>query len=585
MAMELIRFLAGILAVLVPGLFLARHFSLGHNLLERCANGSSLGLALAVFLASAASYIDLRWFYPLWACVAVVALLLWIQSFFRQVGGGDSAAQVLMLVVLLLVGISRFALALPLQLPPGSLDPTFHLILAKKIQITQHAIDDWSPFANVKLNYPTGSHVLIVVLAALSGLPLHTTFKDLIPFLGILTTAQIYVFARRATNSPSIALYSAAVYGLWAWCGSNDYFRWGGLPNELAMLLFMAMLCLWLDAPRRPGQAAMAVLYAATVLVHHHVMVVSAVILLLLILWQKFVDKDGLSWKSLAIPAAAAILLDVFFLAPYAMRLGSLRATGIVAGGEYVLPLSGLPREFGYALFLLALAGIALCLIHKFRCPAIVAIPSLALAFMFVVGEDLVPMTLRALHKGAFTFFTPSRFLGDLNYFLPIFAGVAIWYFRQKLRIPLWITMLLIFAAPLGDWSRWKFLAGLSIGQPQLRQEGKSMAKVTMPPASFLRACAWIQHNTPPNTIVDNSEKWTTYLCWRKADDMPFPISEPAGDFHPESERIPLILSGKIPPDSPGMMIVAIRDPKSYAGGSILWEDPSGEMVVREWPR
>lgn len=111
------------------------------------------------------------------------------------------------------------------------------------------------------------------------------------------------------------------------------------------------------------------------------------------------------------------------------------------------------------------------------------------------------------------------------------------------------------------------------------------MAKVTMPPASFLRACAWIQHNTPPNTIVDNSEKWTTYLCWRKADDMPFPISEPAGDFHPESERIPLILSGKIPPDSPGMMIVAIRDPKSYAGGSILWEDPSGEMVVREWPR
>lgn len=583
--MELIRFLAGILVVLIPGICLARHFSLGNNFLERCANGSSLGLALAVFLASAASYIDLRWFYPLWACVAVIAVGLWIKTFSRQTRGGDSAAQVLMLVVLLVVAVSRFALALPLQLPPGSLDPTFHLILAKKIQITQHAIDDWSPFANVKLNYPTGSHVLIVVLAALSGLPLHTTFKDLIPFLGILSTAQIYVLARRATSNRSIALYSAAVYGLWAWCGSNDYFRWGGLPNELAMLLFMAMLSLWLDAPGRPGQAAMAVLYASTVLVHHHVMVVSGVILLLLILWQKFVDEDPISWKSLAIPAVAAILLDAFFLAPYAMRLGSLPATGIVAGGEYVLPLWDLPREFGYALVPLALAGIALCLTHKFRCHPIVAIPSFALVVMFIIGEDLVPMTLRAMHKGAFTFFTPSRFLGDLNYFLPIFAGIAIWFFRQKLRVPLWITMLLIFAAPLADWGQWKFMAGLIIGQPQLKQEGKNVAKITVLPPSFLRACDWIQHNTPSNAVVDNSEKWTTYLCWRKSDDMPFPISEPAGDFHPESERIPLILSGKIPPDTPGMMIVAIRDPNSYAGGPILWEDPSGQVVVGEWPK
>ena len=35
----------------------------------------------------------------------------------------------------------------------------------------------------------------------------------------------------------------AAIYGLWAWFGSIDYFRWGGLPNELAMLLFLTMLC------------------------------------------------------------------------------------------------------------------------------------------------------------------------------------------------------------------------------------------------------------------------------------------------------------------------------------------------------
>jgi len=139
------------------------------------------------------------------------------------------------------VGVTRFAIALPLVLPPGTLDPTFHLVLARQIQISHHAIDHW-PFAGIPLNYPTGSHVLVVVLSALAGLPLHTTFKDFIPLLGVLTTGQIYVFARRVTASPLTALYSAAIYGLWAWYGSIDYFRWGGLPNELAMLLFLAML-------------------------------------------------------------------------------------------------------------------------------------------------------------------------------------------------------------------------------------------------------------------------------------------------------------------------------------------------------
>jgi hypothetical protein len=568
MAMELIRFLAGILVVLIPGICLARYFSLGNNFLERCTNGSSLGLALAVYLASAASHVDLRWFYPLWGCFALVAVVAWITSLRRPVSSGESGTQVWMLVVLLLVAVSRFALALPQQLPPGSLDPTFHLILIKKIQIAQHSISDWSPFADVKLNYPTGSHVLIVVLAAMARLPLHTTFKDLIPFLGILTTAQIYVFARAAINKPSIALYSAAAYGLWAWYGSIDYFRWGGVPNELGMLMFMAMLSLWLERPRRAGLIAMAVLYASAVLAHHHLMVVSGAILLFLIVREFFGDKQGASWKSLAIPIAAAILLDAFFLAPYAMRIGSLHSTGIVSGGEYILPLSSLPREFGYVLALLATVGIFLCVARKVYCPPIVAIPSFALAIMFIIGEDVIPLTLRAMHRDAFTFFTPSRFLGDLNYFLPIFAGIAVWFVAEKIRIPQWITMLLVFAASLADWNQWKFMADLDVLPPQ-----------------FLQACDWIQHNTPPSTIVDNPERWTTYLCWRRSDGMPFPISEPAMNFHPESERIPLIMSGKIPPDAPDMMIVAIRDQRSNAAGPVLWSDPSGLVVVREWPK
>ena len=84
--------------------------------------------------------------------------------------------QIWMVLVLLLVGVSRFAIALPRVLPAGPLDPTFQLILSKQIQLTHHAIDRW-PFANIPLNYPTGSNVLVVVLSGISRLPLHTTSK------------------------------------------------------------------------------------------------------------------------------------------------------------------------------------------------------------------------------------------------------------------------------------------------------------------------------------------------------------------------------------------------------------------------
>jgi hypothetical protein len=567
MALELIRFLTGILLILIPGICLAQYFSLGNNLLERCTNGSSLGLAVAVYLACAISHLDLRLFYPLWACLGVVAIALWIKSNSRTQPNLDSSSQIWMLVVLAIVALSRFALALPQQLPPGALDPTFHLLLIKKIQIAHHSIDDWLPFADMKLNYPTGSHTLVVVLAAFCRLPLHTTFKDLIPFLGILSTAQIFVFTRKAMGNPSVALYSAAAYGLWAWYGSIDYFRWGGLPNDLAMLLFIAMLSLWLDRPKRPALVAMAVLYASTILSHHHVMVVSGAILLLLILWQMFRDRAGASWQSLALPTAAAILLNIFFLLPYAMRIGSFNSTGMAAAGEDLMSLSRLPYYLGYALTLFALLGIILCIMHRVSCPPVIAIPSFALAVMFIFGEDLFPMALRLLHHQAFTFFTPSRFLGDLNYFLPIFAGMAIGFIRQRLGMPLWITMLLLFAATLADWNQWKF----------------NYEVVTVPP-QFIRACQWIQQNTPPTTIVNNNQRWTSYLCWRRSAGTQFPVSEPAMNYHPISDRIPLIVSGQIPPDSPNMLIVAISDKPADPNFPVLWKDPSGLVVIKQWP-
>jgi hypothetical protein len=579
MALEFICFIGGALVLLIPGIWLAGALALGNNRLERWATGSSLGLAMAVYVASAISHVDLRAFYPAWGIIGLACFIAWLRASGPIESAADSSVHIWMILILVLVGVSRFAMALPRVLPPGRLDPTFHLILARQIQITHHSIDRW-PFANIPLNYPTGSNILVVVLSGFSRLPLHTTFKDLIPLLGVLTTAQMYVFSRRMTGNSLIGLYSAAIYGLWAWLGSIDYFRWGGLPNELAMLLFIAMLSV--GGSSRGSMLAMALCFAGAVLVHHHVMVVSSIILVLIIFWQMI---HGKPWRPMAISLATGLLLDLFFLLPYAFHLANFRATGMVVAGEPLLSLFDLPQSFGYVLFCAAAVGVVLSLARKVPCSPIVGIASFALVAMFAVGEDVIPLLLRALHRTAFTFFTPSRFLTDLNYFLPVFAAAAVLYFQRRFHIPAWIAMLFLLLAPIADYSQWI----------------KIFSLYTVPP-EMIAACDWIQHNTPPNTIVDNTGAWMgyfdntppgtnlddkgawlTYLCWREPAHIALPVSEPVTDYHAAEDRIPLILAGKIPPDSRNMMIVSIGDADSSGGKPILWKDSEGAAVIEEY--
>jgi hypothetical protein len=64
MALEFLRFMAGSLALLIPGILIAELLRLGDSRIVRWTYGSNIGLGLAAYLASALSHIDLRWFYP-----------------------------------------------------------------------------------------------------------------------------------------------------------------------------------------------------------------------------------------------------------------------------------------------------------------------------------------------------------------------------------------------------------------------------------------------------------------------------------------------------------------------------------------
>jgi hypothetical protein len=572
MILELSRLLGGTLVLMIPGILLAAALRLGRGRLERATYGSSLGLALAVYLASLLSHFNLRWFYPVWIALSLVSLLIYFAARRRRqidsprAAGGSGP----IFFILFLVAATRFAAALPQSLPRGDFDPTFHMILAKKIQITQHAISDWRPFENVSLNYPTGGHVLIVIVAAVSGLPLTTVFKDLIPLLGVLSTAQVFVFAKNAVADDWAALGAAGAYGLWADGGSINYYNWGGLPNELAMLFFLAMLSLWLEPglPNRARIGAMALLYAAVILVHHHVMIASGAILVVLIAWERLRPTKPGSSRSLVIAILFAAILAGFFLLPYAARLATLHSTGVLRGGEPIVTPKMILQSLGYAFALFTAAGIYMWFAqHRWRGHPTVPCACAALLGMFVLCEYVWPVVQINRGLPPTNAFTPSRFLADMNYFLAAFAGIALASVVQTLNLPRASLIVLLMIGGLTEITQWR----------------EQFTPVNVP-RGFVHAADWIQHNTPSSTIVLNLQNWTSYLTWRRSAQTPLPISEPLDGVVPQWRRVPLIISGDIPPDSPDQTIVEIISARDYAGQRILWQDGSGIMVVQLWP-
>src|SRR5271168_1568574 len=276
----LLIFLLSSLAFLVPGIWLWELLFPEESIFERCVWGSVSGLAVAVYIAFTLAYWRLSWFWVAWTVLSVCVAALAARQHLRNRGSVQRLGVTKpALIILGLVAISRFVPTLIHEWPPGW-DPSFHLILARKVALADRMIYDWTPFENVPLNYPLGSHFLLVLISRLSGLPLHRVFQMLLPLIGVITTAEVYLLCLRLHLAEEIAAFSALAYGFWAAYGSIDYYRWGGLPNALAMTFLLAIIALMV-APRRTWKhvALAALFFAAICFAHHHVMITSGIIL------------------------------------------------------------------------------------------------------------------------------------------------------------------------------------------------------------------------------------------------------------------------------------------------------------------
>ena len=563
MMLELGCFLGAALVLMLPGVLLAGWLKLGRTPTDR------LGLAAACYLASLISHYDLRWFYPLWGIFSLICLAGFVASLRgrQSLDRSFSSIETWVVVVLLLVGVSRFTILLPQEFPRGW-DPAFHMILAEKIRLTHHAIFDWSPFESVPLNYPTGMHVLIVVISSLSRLPLSTVFNDLIGLTGILTTAEIYVLSRHFTGDAEAALFAAVAYGFWAIDGSLGYSLWGGLPNELAMLFFIGVLAIWTESSPAAGRiAAIALLYAAVILVHHHVMIASAAVLAVCLLGSIVLRAAGTS-KVLVISLLLAALLDAFFLIPYAARAASISSTHIFQSGDAIIEPLTIPWDrLGFLFFVASLGGLVLAALRRIKLDYRLYCGLATLLILFIAGDYILPPLFQISGHPESAVFTASRFLADASYFLATAAGALVAYFRRRFKMSIGAMTLVSLLLGVTLWGTWEDLA--------------SPAEV---PDSFVGACRWIKDNTPQGVIVFNEQPWTTYLTWRRTIVTPLPISEPIKNRFALYLHLRDVLTGQAPPD-PNLLIVQIVPSGDYHDRTILWKGDSGLTVLRLWPK
>jgi len=557
--------LAAWLAIQLPALCAVSRLWPDRDVLDRWIWAGLAGLGAAIYLAVAASYAQLYLFFPLWIAAAAAAVVAWVRSPRRAALTGpiDRTA----LLVFVVCAVPRFVVAAAHELPPGW-DPTFHLVLARKILTTAHAIHDWAPFEDIALNYPTGSHTLVAVFAAATRLPLHTVFNWLEPLLGTLTVAAVFLFAAATTRNREVARYAAAAYGLLANWGGLDYYRWGGLPNLTAMVLLLGALTLAAEAPPFPrsNQVLFGGFVASMALAHHHVMLAAGAILIVL-LAADTIGGVRERRRGVVFGLVVAALLSAAFLIPYALKIWDIGKTSALDVENPIALADWLPY-LGPALVWLAAGGILVAATSRAATrPNGVAWSMLAALFgAFIVLEYVVRgLTAHGRGPGVLAF-TPSRFLTDGVYVLAVFAGWGVWWVRSHLRFrsaaALALTVVLLLG--LTQSSRWRHL-------------------FTIPtvPAPMWEAYTWVDAHTPPDTLVLARGRWSVYGTWRRTLETSVPASEPSVADTAKQRMMQELLAGGRPADAGDAEVVAIRDTGPGPNEQVLWRHPSGVAVVR----
>jgi hypothetical protein len=394
----------------------------------------------------------------------------------------------------------------------GGDDARFHNVLAQKILLQRSLPAAWYPFASIPVTYPLGSHATAAFLADVAQCPVHHAVSFLIVLVGALSVGMIFLLAREVFQSADSALFAAVCYGFMASWGSLDYYRWGGLPNALAML-FLCSLALRFVASDPAGEtrilgsvlAGLEIL--AIALTHPYTAAVAALLLV------------SCAWFAVRRRARAAVLaaagIGVLFCAPHLAvilvgRGGGLAYTSAFVFREPALTILDLVAGMGPGL----VAAFAVAVGTAWRkswTPAQLALlgwfAGLFAAFVLLEYGYRAASLLLTSGRDMFTALTPSRLATDMVYPMSILCGFLpaspLWVSRRRA-----IALLAALAAAIACTAAWWRQTGVG---PSLEQR---------------RAAAWIRENTPAHCLLAGGFPHLEYLAWRETATPPLPATE-----------------------------------------------------------
>lgn len=423
-------------------------------------------------------------------------------------------------VPLMAAVLLRAALVASWTLPPGW-DPSFHLLLASRIEETASLPTSWLPYEPIDLHYPLAAHALLAGVPAGS---LEQRFAVLLAVGSSLLVVQTAALAQAVRLPTSAVGVSATLMALGVWMGGLGYLGWGGLPSLLATVLFLGLLVLVLDRPRRhvnagaprrfpwPVTGLTALTAAAMVLTHHHLMVSGGVALLAAVVALR-------RWDLLP-GAAAGLTLSAAGWMPLAVKAGRLGETTVHVYVEELLTPPRLAGELGFA-FAAALLLTPLLWgspVGRQLRRSLLGPPLAVLLAAWLVLDHGCRLVAWLQGLEPFTLFTPSRFLTVAVPLLAVVAGGAVVAAAGRLKLTGVAPTLVVAAVSV--------VAML----PRYRE----LTAVDPVPLPWRQAAAWVAANAGPDVLVLNgmtvhpdARAWLCYLTRRPTTYTPVPTSEP----------------------------------------------------------
>jgi hypothetical protein len=541
--------------ILLPGWALWMRLAGPQPSQEVAISGLAFAAALAIVALYVTAYLSLTAFLAVWVPAAVAAVASLMMK--RPRVSIDRA----LLVLALAAAAVRFLPVLALDYPRGW-DPNFHLLVVHLIEQRGAQVGSLSPFEDIPINYPTGAHLLLALIAKYTASPSYTVYSVLLAAFASLACLQVYAWVHAATSDRRWALCAMAAYAFLAVQGSFDYLEWGGLPNLIGIYLLAGCLTIVLqpDAGERRWWA-LPVMYLAIAALNHHVLLTAFAVMLGLSLWFAARPERRAEAKRLLLGGCLAAVAGIPALAQHFLSAGqSIHETGLLLHGEPVSSAWFIAVASGIAFFLAVLAGAA-CYVRDAARPPLrgeLLVAAAAMLALFALFEYGGRQIMLALYERPIAPFTPSRFLTDAVLPLSAFAGFAFLRIEQRLR-----RSVLPLVAALA-------LTNLPVYAGYFRPAVD---------ADRLAAYRWVLTHTPPDTLVIDPWVQAPVLTRRVASNTALPSSEL---WARASKRALLarIQNGEVRPESTGRPVVLItygQEPLDKS--TILFRHPGGCVV------